>query len=145
MNEPDEQPVPRNEMSGSAYNVVQAGTVHGGIHVYGSTTPSRPTDSGDAFTAVVDALLEVPSVRDEPSRRLLLSRMRREIAEAVPHHERARLHVIELVRTCQNYDGGLDDLLRVLRELEGTSTPVRRSEEAVRALMDDKPEFDCGP
>lgn len=137
MTEPEEQTEVRNEMTGSAQNVVQAGTVHGGIHVYGSAAPPPPADSGDAFTAVVDALLEVPSVRDEPGRRMVLSRLRREIAEAVPHHQRARLHVIELVRTCRDYDGGLDDLLRVLRELEGESNPVRRSAQAIRALADD--------
>ena len=136
MTEPEKPPDVRNEMAGSAHNVVQVGTVHGGIHVYGTGTEPRPANSGDAFTAVVDALLEVPSVRDEQTRGLVLSRMRREIAEAVPHQQRSRLHVIELVRTCQDYDGGLDDLLRVLRELEGESKAVRRSAEAIRALAD---------
>ncbi|MEU0877378.1 hypothetical protein ABZ345_02170 [Lentzea sp. NPDC005914] len=131
MNEPEHT---ANQVDGTVSGfVVQAGTVNGGIHYYGSAAPPPP-QSGDAFGALVDALLEVPSVRDEASRRLVLSRMRREIADAVPHHQRARLHVIELVSTCQNYDDGLADLLRVLRELEGDSIAVRRSAQAAQSL-----------
>lgn len=142
MNEPERTPDVHNEMTGAVDGlVVQAGTVHGGIHVHHSPAPHPEpsgTTSGNTFGALVDALLAVPSVRDETSRRLVLSRMRPEIAQAVPHHQRARLHVIELVRTCLDYDGGLDDLVRVLRELEGAaSIPVRRSADAVRALVDE--------
>ncbi|MDX8031682.1 FxSxx-COOH system tetratricopeptide repeat protein [Lentzea sp. BCCO 10_0856] len=107
--------------------------------VFISHSNLAPQQFDDTFGAVVDALLTVPSVRDETSRRLVLSRMRPEIAQAVPHHRRARLHVVELVRTCLNYDDGLRDLLRVLRELEGESIPVRRSEEAMHALTEENP------
>lgn len=137
MNEPERTPDVHNQVTGAVDGlVVQAGTVHGGIHVHHSPAP-HPTPSGDALGTLVDALLAVPSVRDETGRRLVLSMMRPEIAQAVPHHQRARLHVIELVRTCLDYDGGLDDLLRVLRELEGESIPVHRSEEAARALVEE--------
>jgi Effector-associated domain 2 len=139
VNEPEHTPDVSNQVTGGADGlVVQAGTIHGGVNFYGHTTP-RPQQAGDTFGAVVDALLAVPSVRDETSRRLVLSRMRQEIAQAVPHHPRARLHVIELVRTCLDYDDGLGDLLRVLRELEGESIPVRRSAEAMRTLTEENP------
>ncbi|WP_330276152.1 hypothetical protein OG205_11310 [Lentzea sp. NBC_00516] len=139
MTEPEHTPGVGNEVTGLVTGLVlQAGTVNGGIHVHAPAT-SRTEQSDDRFKALVDALLEVPSVRDESSRRLVLARMRREISEAVPHHQRARLHVIDLVRTCLDYDDGLGDLLHVLRELEGESIPVRRSEEAAQALAAENP------
>ncbi len=137
MNEPEHTPDVHNQAQGPVDGfLLQAGTVNGDINYYDYRRPSpeQPEQPGDAFGALVDALLTVPSVRDEASRKLVLARMRREIADAVPHHQRTRLHVIELVRTCLDYDDGLGDLLRVLRELEGDSIPVRRSEEAMRAL-----------
>ncbi len=134
MNEPEHT---ANSSDGTVSGfLLQAGTVHGGIHIHGPAAPPPPR-SGDAFGALVDALMEVPSVRDEPSRRLVLSRMRQEIAGAVRHHQGARMHVIEMVQTCLNYDDGLGDLLRVLRELEGDSNPVRRSAQAAQALSDE--------
>ncbi|GGU50671.1 effector-associated domain 2-containing protein [Lentzea flava] len=140
MNEPEDTPDVSNHVTDAGDGLVlQAGTVHGGIHVYGAAAPRPGPSTGDAFGALVDALLAVPSVRDEASRRLVLAGMRREIAEAVPHHDRARLHVVALVRTCLDYDDGLGDLLRVLRELEGESIPVRRSAEAVLLLTEESP------
>lgn len=142
MNEPEHTPDVHNQAQSQVDGfLLQAGTVNGDIHYYDyrSPSPEPPEPSGDAFGALVDALLAVPSVRDEAGRRLVLSRMRREIADAVPHHQRARLHVIELVRTCLDYDDGLSDLLRVLQEIEGSSIPVRRSEEAIRSLAEQSP------
>ncbi|HEX8868473.1 MAG TPA: hypothetical protein VF821_22635 [Lentzea sp.] len=140
MNEPEQHTANQANGPNSGF-VLQAGTVHGGIHVHGSPTPapapSAPAPPGDALGALVDALLETRSLSDEPSRRTVLSMLRREIAQAVPHHQGARIQVIDLVRTCLNYDGGLDDLLRVLREVEGDSIPVRRSAEAAQALTDE--------
>ncbi|MGW6442029.1 effector-associated domain 2-containing protein [Lentzea sp. NPDC055074] len=131
-----------NEVTGDVDGVVfQAGTVHGGVHFYGPAAPPVPAASGDAFTDLVDALLAVPCVRDDEGRRLLLSRLRSEIAHAVPRQSRARLQVIELVRTCLDYEGGIDDLLRVLHEIEGESIPVRRSAEAVHTLLDETPSW----
>lgn len=139
MNEPEHTPDVHNQAQGPVDGfLLQAGTVNGDINYYDYRRPSpeQPEQSGDAFGALVDALLTMSSLSDEPSRRLVLSRLRREISQAVPHHQGARLHVIALVRTCLDYDGGLDDLLRVLREAEGNSIPMRRSAEAAQALAD---------
>lgn len=139
MNEPEHTPDVHNKVTGNVDGfVVQAGTINGGVNYYNYRPPApEPSEkSGDALGALVDALLAVPSLGDEPGRRLVLRMMRREIAQAVPHHQGARLHVIEIVRTCLDYDDGLGDLLRVLRELEGESIPVRRSAEAIQALSE---------
>ncbi|MEV6235142.1 hypothetical protein [Lentzea sp. NPDC051838] len=137
---PDDPPQVSNEANGPVDGFLfQAGAVHGDVnnYFYGQPTPPPSSRSDDAFGALVNALLEVPSVRDEPSRRLTLSRMRREIADAVPQQQTARMQVISLVQTCLNYDDGLGDLLRVIRELEGESIPVRRSAEAARTLLEE--------
>ncbi|KOV82919.1 hypothetical protein [Nocardia sp. NRRL S-836] len=113
---------------------VQAETINGGVHVYATMPPPQPR-TGNAFADLVSALLAVPCVRDEAGRRLLLSRLRPEISSSVPHQPRARLQVVELVHTCLHYDAGLDDLLRVLRELEGDSIPVRRAATALAVFQ----------
>lgn len=79
------------------------------------------------FTALVEALLAITCVRNAESRRLLLEMFsRREIAEAVPHQAEDRLHVIELARTCERYDGGLEELLATVRLLDPMSPQVQR-------------------
>ncbi|MCP2094667.1 hypothetical protein LV78_002640 [Actinosynnema pretiosum] len=88
------------------------------------------------FTEVVDALLAVPSVHDEASRRFVLDVLSARIRDAVPHHPRTRFHVHALVRTCAGYEGGLAELLAAVRELEGDSEAVRRAEVVVRSWTD---------
>lgn len=79
------------------------------------------------FTALVEALLAVECVRSAESRRVLLRAFsRREIADAVPHQAEDRLHVIELARTCERYDGGLEELLAAVRMLDPGSPQVER-------------------
>ncbi|WP_410609581.1 effector-associated domain 2-containing protein [Amycolatopsis sp. lyj-109] len=87
--------------------------------------PRVPRTQGDLFPGLVEALLAVPCVRDPQSRRLLLELFpRREIADVVPYHAEDRLHVIALARTCQRFNGGLPDLLTVVRTLEPESPQV---------------------
>ncbi|VVJ15738.1 Uncharacterised protein [Amycolatopsis camponoti] len=77
------------------------------------------------FAVLVEALLAVTCVRNAESRRLLLGMVpRREIAAAVPHQAEDRLHVIELARTCERYEGGLEELLAVVRLLDPGSPQV---------------------
>jgi len=78
---------------------------------------SDDTEPPDTFSQLVDAFLDVPYVRDEGNRRLLLGLMRPEIATAVPNHSSDRLHVIALLRTCRQYEGGLDNLIDAARAL----------------------------
>ncbi|WP_157767765.1 effector-associated domain 2-containing protein [Actinosynnema pretiosum] len=102
----------------------------------GSGTGPSPAAPVVRFTEVVDALLAVPSVHDEASRRFLLDVLSARIRDAVPHHPRTRFHVHALVRTCAGYEGGLAELLSAVRELEGDSEAVRRAEVVVRSWTD---------
>ncbi len=99
------------------------------------TPPTGSTPAPDHLTALVDALLEVPTVEDEVSRRAMLDQLPRRIGTAVRYHPRARLHVFEIVRTCRDYEHGIDALFTTLRKIEGDSVPVRRAEEAARKWM----------
>jgi hypothetical protein len=96
------------------------GAVANGFPVPAPASPAAPD-----FPALVAALLAVPCVRKTESRQLLLELFpRREIADLVPHHAEDRLHVIALARTCQRFDGGLQDLLDTIRTVEPESPQV---------------------
>jgi hypothetical protein len=88
-----------------------------------------------ALIALVERLLAIPTVAQEAGRRLLMDHLRPDMANAVPYFSQARHHVFSLVRTCMNYDGGVEELLSVVRFLEGESTPVRRLDETVAELL----------
>jgi hypothetical protein len=92
----------------------------------------------------VDALLAIPTVGREASRRMLLEQLRPEIANAVPYSPQSRHHVLGLVTTCMNYQGGLDELLELVRELEGESMPVRQLDETVARLITARPASETG-
>ncbi len=94
------------------------------------TKPAAMTAA--SFGALVEALLAVECVRDAESRRLLLGMFsRREIADAVRHQSEDRLHVIELARTCERYDGGLAELLAAVRLLDPGSPEIERLETVI--------------
>jgi hypothetical protein len=89
------------------------------------------------FAVLVEALLAVACVRNAESRRLLLEMVpRREIAAAVPHQAEDRLHVIELARTCERFDGGLEELLATVRLLDPGSPQVEELAAVVASRSD---------
>jgi hypothetical protein len=90
--------------------------------------------SAFGLAALVDALLEIPTVASESGRRLLLDSLRPEVANAVPYHAQTRLHVFSLVNTCLRYDYGIEELLTVVRQLEGDGPAVRALDATVAAL-----------
>jgi len=86
---------------------------------------------------LVEALLAIPLVADDQGRRQVISLLRPEIANAVPYFPVARLHVVSLVRTCGLYDGGLDELVGAVADLNGDSPAVRQLEEIARNRLSD--------
>jgi hypothetical protein len=101
-----------------------------------SGSPSLRT----ALSVLVDALLAVPVVAHENGRRLLLDQLRPQLANAVPYSPQARLHVFSLLRTCMDYEHGLDELLTVVRQLEGDSTPARQLDDTIAELLSQLPD-----
>ncbi|WP_285744613.1 hypothetical protein [Lentzea sp. NBRC 105346] len=99
--------------------------------------PRKQEQQGD-LVELVDALLAVPTLRSEDGRRTLLELLRPEIANAVPYNPRPRLQVIGLLRTCLEYERGLENLMATLRDIEGgESLPIRRLGEIVRHWLSD--------
>jgi len=76
--------------------------------------------------ALVEALTEVPALRDSASLGLVLDGIRPEIAANSPRSPALRADVYGIVRTCLRYPGALDQLLDAVRMMEGESTAVAR-------------------
>jgi Effector-associated domain 2 len=97
--------------------------------------PLRPM-TGSALFAIVDALLELPFVRDQGGRAMLIDLLHPDIAGTVAYHPVARLHVLSLVKTCMRHEHGLTGLLEAVRQLDGeTSTTVRQIEQIQYQLL----------
>jgi hypothetical protein len=73
---------------------------------------------------LVDALVEIPSLRDANSLGLVLASIDAEIAANRPRDSRLRMDIYGIVRTCLSYPGTLDQLLEAVRLLEGKSSEV---------------------
>ncbi|MGW5720430.1 effector-associated domain 2-containing protein [Amycolatopsis sp. NPDC003865] len=91
------------------------------------------------FTALIEALMDVPWVRNSDSRRLLLEMFpRKEIASQVSYHPQDRLHVIALARTCLRFEGGLKCLLDVVLTMDPHSPEVARLAELIVRWPEDR-------
>jgi hypothetical protein len=95
----------------------------------------RPRRSTFGLAALVDALLQFPMMASESGRRLLMDSLRPEVANAVPYHPQARLHVFSLVNTCMRYDYGIEELLDTVRQLADDDPAVRTLDATVAALL----------
>jgi Effector-associated domain 2/TIR domain len=76
----------------------------------------------NAFFTVVDALQAVPCVRDDNTRTLMVGRLRDDIAVAIRHYPERRAHIVEILDKCLKYDGGVTELLSLIRDLDQGAT-----------------------
>jgi len=89
----------------------------------------------ETFYSLVEALEAIPCFLNDDTRSLLVNELRPTIARAVRYSQQRRIHTINIVRTCLNYEGGLAEMLATIREIEGVvSTPLRRLAAVVRDL-----------
>jgi hypothetical protein len=94
----------------------------------------RPAGPTAGLTAIVDALLGVRAMQDDYQRRAIIAALPEKIRTAVPDNTVGRLHVIGIVRTCQDYPDGQEALLDALGLALGAESPEwRRTEAAIRA------------
>ncbi|MEU4445358.1 hypothetical protein AB0K14_22100 [Actinosynnema sp. NPDC050801] len=107
---------------------------HRVVRVPGVTEPVWLLDASVPDTeALFHALMAVPSMAREESRRLVLDLLPPSIAAAVPHHPVSAVHVSGLLLTCLEHEGGLTALRHALHVVEGEdSTPMRRIETLLR-------------
>jgi S1-C subfamily serine protease len=76
-------------------------------------------------------LLEVPVMRTADSRQLVVDILPPKIAGQVSRFSAANLDVFSLLRTCQEFDGGLAMLVEAVRALDGGTIAFRRFEQAL--------------
>ncbi|HKS49059.1 MAG TPA: hypothetical protein VJT49_28915 [Amycolatopsis sp.] len=105
---------------------------HDGADLATPELPRRTWQRNDAFE-MVNALLEMAALRDDANRQLLVSQLRPSIAGTVPYHAQPKLYLLSLVKTCEAHDGGLIELLEVVRAFEGDDSPaVRKLAEVIQ-------------
>lgn len=75
---------------------------------------------------LVDALVEIPVLKDASGLGLVLSSIDGVIAANRPRDSRLKMDIYGIVHTCLKYRGTLDQLLETVRLLEGQSTEVAR-------------------
>jgi hypothetical protein len=68
---------------------------------------------------LVDLLLACPTMQDTEARKAVLEMLSPQIFHAIRHHAQNRVHVLNIVRTCQHYPGGLDALRKAVRSFDG--------------------------
>jgi len=76
---------------------------------------------------LVDALLKCPSMQ-RSNREALLRQMRSYIFHAIDYSSQDRLHVLNIVDTCRNYNGGIAELVSTLRLFDGETNAFRELE-----------------
>jgi Effector-associated domain 2/TIR domain len=111
--------------------------VHGILAETGITRPPprmRVQIPRDLFYSLIDALEAVPCLATEHDRATLLSLLRPAIAGAIRYSPQRRLHTMNIVRTCLEYEGGLAEMLTTIHEMEGESIPARQLAAITRDL-----------
>jgi nucleoside phosphorylase len=98
--------------------------------------PPRAAEPLGVRESLVDALLEVPAMRAEHTRQLVVERLPPDIAGTIRRFPAARADTHEIVVTCLDFAGGASALLAAVRAVAGDSLPVRRVVEAFRPYLD---------
>ncbi|MEV8016155.1 trypsin-like peptidase domain-containing protein [Streptomyces sp. NPDC086554] len=85
---------------------------------------------------LVDALVEIPALRDTNGLNLVLAGISPVIAANRPRDTRLRMDIYGIVHTCLRYRGTLDQLLEAVRLVEGPSSEVDRMDRVAAQLAE---------
>lgn len=89
----------------------------------------------ETFYALADALEAIPCLFSDLDRAAVISQLRPTIAGAIRYHPQRRIHLVNIIRTCLDYEGGLPELMMTVRDIEGPeSIPLRRLLTVVKDL-----------
>lgn len=80
---------------------------------------------------LVEALLQCRNMRDRHTRDDIVGELPADIRNNIPRRDADRPDVMNIVRTCRNYEGGLGKLIEILEGYEGDSQGMR----GVKALV----------
>lgn len=106
------------------------------------TAPAAPSPGGDRsrhltvelLDPVIDAMKRVPAFSDYNARNAIINMLHPDIQGAISRSPIPAIEMVNTVKTCANYTGGLNELLAAIRIVEGDSEPMRELEQAIAAL-----------
>jgi nucleoside phosphorylase len=90
----------------------------------------------DIIISLAELMLEIPVIVDDRGRQAVIDQLRPAIRGAVRRHPALRLDVIEMIRTCFDYNGGPAELIRAIVRLDAGSSAAHRLLDAVRSRSD---------
>jgi effector-associated domain 2 (EAD2)-containing protein len=105
----------------------------------------RTSGRRDILGPLIDAVLAVPVMGNYNARMTIIDWLPSNIRDNIRRNDIARIDIKNTIETCQNYPGGLHELLDQIRMIEGDSLPMRNLDTVVRGLADDdllRPYFD---
>lgn len=97
--------------------------------------PDTADVSAVSLFRVVDDLMDIPAFRPERGRDQLVGALSAEIAGAASRSGEARADLYNIVRTCLDYPGGLQQFLQAVKGFVGESMAVRRLEQTIAQLL----------
>ncbi len=101
------------------------------IQVASDTENAPPLPRLIDNSQLVNALLSCPSISDPAMRGDIINLLPNDIRNNIPRRSSARADVRNIVKTCQDYSGGLEKLLETIRNFEGNSLPLQEVERLV--------------
>jgi len=75
---------------------------------------------------LVERLLACPSIRDRGTREAILKQLRGEVSHAIERNATDRTDVFNIVNTCLNYAGGLQEFIEIVRFFERDSLAMQQ-------------------
>ena len=84
---------------------------------------------------LVDRLLACPAISDRRSHETVLDLLPREIVHTIRRSDVVRIDVINIVRACSLYSGGIDRLIGAVNTIEGNSLPMRQVDDFLRRVL----------
>jgi len=87
---------------------------------------SNLNSDSDKKSRLVDLLLECPTLKDKNNRDLLIKELPPYITNNIENNEQPRMHVLNIVNTCNNYKDGVEHLFKVLKNLDGNTIPFKK-------------------
>jgi Effector-associated domain 2 len=106
-------------------------------HRHDGSVVRRPAGRLDILGPFIDAVLAVPVMGNYTSRMTIISSLPPVIRDNISRDAMARIDVLNTIHTCQNYAGGLRELLAAIRMIEGDSLAVRNLDAVVKQLPGD--------
>jgi Effector-associated domain 2 len=79
------------------------------------------THQHDILRPLITAIRNVPSMADPNTRAAIISTLSPDLRDAIPRNQVSNVEILNTIRTCRNYPGGLRELVSAIRLIEGES------------------------